>query len=40
MFKMIGWNEDISDGDTNFFDIVAGILQGNTLTSCRFIIFF
>ena len=27
------------DGDTNFFNIVAGVLQRNTLTPCMFIIF-
>ena len=26
------------DGDTDFFDIVAGVLQGNTLASYLFII--
>ena len=26
------------DGDTEYFDIVAGVLQGDTLTSCFFII--
>ena len=26
------------DGDTEYFDIVAGVLQGNTLASCLFII--
>ena len=26
------------DGDTNYFDIVAGVLQGDTLTPCLFII--
>ena len=26
------------DGDTDFFDIVAGILQGDTLTPYMFII--
>ena len=26
------------DGDTEYFDIIAGVLQGDTLTSYRFII--
>ena len=26
------------DGDTNFFDIIAGVLQGDTLAPCMFII--
>ena len=26
------------DGDTNYFDIVAGVLQGDKLTLCLFII--
>ena len=26
------------DGDTDFFDIVAGVLQGGTLAPCQFII--
>ena len=26
------------DGDTDYFDIVAGVLQGDTLSPCNFII--
>ena len=39
---MLYWNMKVNihspDGDTDFFDIVSGVLQGDTLTPYLFII--
>ena len=38
LYKNMEVNVRSPDGDANFFDIVAGVLQGDTLAPCLFII--
>ena len=38
LYKNMKVNARLSDGDTHYFDILAGVLQGDTLTPYLFII--
>ena len=38
LYKKMKIKFDSPDGDTNFFEIIAGILQGNTLAPYLFLI--